>query len=301
MNVHAILDIITVSLAGAALRSHKFFSKSIESPSLAEHLDTTTVQLPEIAGQGKYEVGADTLVGKLHPAFYITQWKGDEYATILYHHGSAERPFDFRPGSPSTFKNIFLRAKQPIQANLIALCAPFHRTSMKDYVTKLGDLANFVAMLSVSVKVIDELVLHFKQRQCPRVMIAGISLGGWITNIHRAYYNTADVYVPLLAGAALGDIFTTSIYHRMTGRLAHENPEVLRRVLDFGNEFEQVKDDTVYPLLACYDQIVRYDRQRACYGERLVKTLEKGHITTALVPGDLRAHILARLDGATQE
>jgi hypothetical protein len=87
----------------------------------------------------------------------------------------------------------------------------------------------------------------------------------------------------------------------MTGRLAHENPEVLRRVLDFGNEFEQVKDDTVYPLLACHDQIVRYDRQRACYGERLVRTLEKGHITTALVPGDLRAHILARLDGATQE
>jgi hypothetical protein len=301
MNVHAILDIITVSLAGAALRNHKFFGKSIESPSLAEHLDTTKVQLPEIAGQGKYEVGADTLVGNVGPAFYITQWKGDEYATILYHHGSAERPFDFRRGSPTTFKNIFLRAKQPFQANLIALCAPFHRTSMKYYVTKLGDLTNFVAMLSVSVKVIDALVLHFKQRQCPRVMVSGISLGGWITNIHRAYYNTADVYVPLLAGATLGDIFTMSIYHRMTGRLAQENPEVLRRVLNFEKEFKQVKDDNVYPLLACHDQIVRYDRQRACYGERVIETLEKGHISAALVPGDLRAHILARLDGATQE
>ena len=301
MNVHAILDNIAVSVSAVALRNHKFFSKSIESRSLAEHLDNTTVQLPEIAGQGKYEVGADTLVGKLDPAFYIAQWKGDDYATILYHHGSNERPFDFRRGSPTTFKNIFLRAKQPIQANLIALCAPFHRTSIKYYVTKLGDLANFVAMLSVSVKVIDELVLHFKQRQCPRVMVSGISLGGWITNIHRAYYNTADVYVPLLAGAALGDIFTASIYHKLTGRLAQENPEVLRRVLNFKNEFEQVNDDNVYPLLARHDQIVRYDRQQVCYGNRAIETLEKGHITAALVPGDLRAHILTHLDGATQE
>ncbi|MBN1763525.1 MAG: hypothetical protein JW878_10730 [Methanomicrobia archaeon] len=300
MNVHAILDIITVSLSGAALRSHKFFSRSIECPSLVEHLDNTVVQLPEIAGQGKYEVGADTLVGNLDPAFYITQWKGDEYATILYHHGSNERPFDFRRGSPTTFKNIFLRTKQPIQANLIALCAPFHRTSITYYVTKLGDLANFVAMLSVSVKVIDELVLYLKQRQCPRVMVSGISLGGWITNIHRAYYNTADVYVPLLAGAALGDIFTTSIYRKMTGRLAQENPAVLRRVLDFENAFKQVETDNVYPLLARHDQIIRYDRQRPCYGERRITTLEKGHVTAALVPGDLRAHILARLDDATQ-
>lgn len=268
MNIHAIVDNVTMSISAFALRNYKFFGESITSPTIVEHLTNTTLKIPKIVGHGKYEVSADTLVGRLHPAFYITQWKGEEYPTIIYHHGNKERPFDFRWFSPNTYKTIFRSTNQPIHANLIALSAPFHRLSLRDYLKKLGKLTNFVAMLSVSVKLIEHLVSYFKQRKSGHVLVSGISLGGWITNIHRAYYNTADVYVPLLAGAALGEIFISSIYHKMVGRLAQENPEALRNVLNFEDEFRQVDDDNVYPLLARYDQIINFDRQRVCYSKR---------------------------------
>jgi hypothetical protein len=299
-NIHAIMDNVAVNISAFALGKHKFFRESIESSSLAEHLKSITIQMPAIKGPGRYGVVADTLVGKLEPAFMITQWKGENYPTVLYHHGNTERPFDFRWCSPNTFKSIFLTAKKPIQANLIALSAPFHRSTIMDYLRKLGKLANVVALLSVSVKLIEELVAYLKEQGSPRVMVAGISLGGWITNIHRAYFNTAQVYAPLLAGAALGDIFSTSIYHKMTGRLAHEHPEVLKKVLNFEDRFKRVRDDNVFPVLARYDQIIQYERQRVCYGDRPIKTLEKGHITGSLAHRDLRAHILTHLKGTEQ-
>ncbi len=295
MNIHAIVDNIAMSISAFALRNYKFFGESITSPSIAENLTNTTLQMPKIEGQGIYEVSADTLVGKFKPAFHITQWKGEDYPTIIYHHGYKERPFDFRWFSPNTYKNLFLSTKPPIHANLIALSAPFHRLSLREYLQKLGRLSNFVAMLSVSVTLIEHLVSYFKQWKSGRVLVSGISLGGWITNIHRAYYNTADVYVPLLAGAALGEIFISSIYHKMVGRLAQENPEVLRNVLNFEDEFRRVDDDNVYPLLARYDQIIHFDRQRVCYEGHAIKTLEKGHITASLAYDDLRTHILTHL------
>jgi predicted esterase YcpF (UPF0227 family) len=299
-NMHATLDNVAVNISAFALGKHKFFSESIESSSLAEHLKSITVQIPTIKGLGRYGVVANTLVGKLEPAFMITQWKGENYPTILYHHGTAERPFDFRWYSRNTFKNIFLTAKQPIQANLIALSAPFHRVSIQHYLRNIGKLANFVALLSVSVKLIEELVAYLKEHGSPRVLVTGISLGGWITNIHRAYFNTAQIYAPLLAGARLGDIFSTSIYHKMTGRLAQEHPEVLKKVLNFEDRYKRVKVDNVFPVLARYDQIIQYNQQRVCYGNRAIKTLEKGHITGALAHSELRAHILKHLRSPRQ-
>jgi predicted esterase YcpF (UPF0227 family) len=299
-NIHAILDNVAVNISAFALGKHKFFSESIESSPLAEHLKSITVQMPTIKGPGRYSIVADTLVGKLEPAFMITQWKGENYPTVLYHHGNTERPFDFRCCSPNTFKNIFLTAKQPIQANLIALSAPFHRSTIMDYLRKLSELANVVALLSVSVKLIEELVAYLKEHGSHSVMVAGISLGGWITNIHRAYFNTAHVYVPLLAGAKLGDIFSTSIYHKMTGRLAQEHPEVLKKALNFEDRYKRIRDDNVFPVLARYDQIIQYDRQRVCYDERAIKTLEKGHITGSFAHHNLRAHILKHLKGTEQ-
>lgn len=289
-------DDITVSISALALGKYKFFGESISSPPLAEHLNGTTVQMPKIEGPGKYEVVAeDALVGNLDPAFIVVRWIGEDYATILYHHGNTERPFDFRWYSPNTFRKIFLASKKPIQANLIALSAPFHRASIKHYLKNLGNLSNFVALLAVSANMIEQLVSYLKERTSKRVMVSGISLGGWIANIHRAYYNSADVYVPLLAGAALGDIFDTSIYRKMTGKIAQEHPEVLKNVLDFEDEFKRVKDDNVYPLLARYDQIIQYERQSACYGKRSIKTLAKGHISASIAYRDLREHILAHL------
>jgi len=109
--------------------------------------------------------------------------------------------------------------------------------------------------------------------------------------LHRAYYDTADAYIPMLAGAALGDIFINSAYRKLTGQQALDNPEVITNLLDFEKEFKEIDSHNVFPLLARYDQIITYERQKLSYDGHCVQVIEKGHITAAADFAALRQHI----------
>jgi hypothetical protein len=120
MNKHIFLDKLTVNLAAKATKNFRFFDDSLDSPTLKMHIDNVSLHLTKLNGVGQYEVSAESLVGPLDAAFMIAQWKGDEYPTILYHHGNNERPFDMGAASKNSFKNIFLNGKNTFPANLIA-------------------------------------------------------------------------------------------------------------------------------------------------------------------------------------
>jgi len=293
MNAHEILDSVSVGLGALSLGKNKFFSRSIDSPGFSEHLEAIELEVPEIEMPGGYQAVADTLAGRLDPGFYVAQWLGEGHPTIIYHHGNNERPFDFSHFSRNSFMHILLSKREPVQANLIALRAPFHRF-LPMYVSKIGDLSNFVAMLSTSVRLEEELVRRLK-KDSSQIMVAGISLGGFVTNLHRTYYNTAQVYVPVLAGASLGGMFLSSAYQRMTGRLAREHPQEMRGILDFEKDFQRVEEDNSFPLLARYDRIVQLEVQKICYDRCPIEIMEKGHVTGSMDYDSVRKHILQHL------
>ncbi len=291
MNKHILYDKLIVQIGSATIGRDRFFSQNIESESYAEHLNHISLEIPGIE-EGFHEVEAQTLVGTLDPAYYVMQWNGKGYPTIIYHHGNNERPFDFRKFAKNSFKKIFVDVKKPIEANIIAVRAPFHKESFRAYQKKITCLSNFVAMLATSVKLIGQIIDNIKRHSNhSKVLVSGISLGGWVTNLHRSFYNTADAYVPLLAGAALDHLFTNSGYRKMGGQLARENPEKIREILNFEEEFQKA-DDNVYPLLGRYDQYIQYERQKSCYKNQPVKLLETGHVTSLLAANQLRKHIL---------
>jgi len=296
MNIHITLDNLTVGLSVLALGSSRFFDRSIESPTLEEHLEATLLRLPEITGEGYYEVEAQGLAGKLDPAFHIVQWKGRECPTIIYHHGGLESPFDYARFSKNTFKNVLFSRRHLVEANLFNLRAAFHKDVRRFAgMRRMRSLSDFAAVLSVSVKLVEAITSSARASGGGRVIVTGISLGGWVTNLHRAYFNSANAYVPIMAGAALGEVFVTSAYRRMTGRLARENPHVIRDVLNFEADYLRVEDENVFPLLALYDQIVQYPVQKTCYGSAPIRILSMGHATGARAHGELRRHILERL------
>ena len=287
MNTHSFLDNFTISLSALFLPKSKFFRESIESPTFSEHLQGINLQLPEIQQEGQYEVNAETLIGDLNPAFRIAQWKGKEYPTIIYHHGSGENPYD------RSFNSIFPVTKMDIPANLIVIRAPFN-CSAKEYMNSIKELSSFVAMLSVSVKLIEQLISYSREKGTSCVVISGISLGGWVTNLHHTYYNSADYYKPLMAGAGLAEVFLNSVYKNLTSSLAKENPDQVRKILNFDDDFAKMNNSNVFPLLGQYDQIIRFERQKQCYDKRLITVLERGHITGALAFEKLRRHILEK-------
>jgi hypothetical protein len=289
MSFHAFLDNLTVK--AAALSKFRYFSNSLDSPEFSEHLEAIELEVPRIQGEGYYEVPTYSLVGALDPAFHVAHWRGSEFPTLIYHHGNNERPFDYGAASKNTFKNIFISKKEEIPANLINLRAPFHR-SLKDYAQASTHLSNWVAMLAASTSLIESLTRSAHERLSSPIIIAGLSLGGWITNLHRAHCGSADVYCPMLAGTALEDVFLTSSYRALTASIALNNPSSLKNILNFELEFLQAPEMNVRPLLARYDQFIRYERQRQSYGKHPVTTIEKGHVTASLAADALRTHVL---------
>ncbi|MBD3178145.1 MAG: hypothetical protein GF417_00315, partial [Candidatus Latescibacteria bacterium] len=184
-------------MAGALIAGgDKFFSRSVQSEGFSRHLGDINLELHGI-GEGKTELAVGTPEGETDAAFLAASLKGEGYPTIIYHHGSGEHPFDFGRFSKNTFKNILVDADEPVEANIIAVRAPFHGASLKSYKEKISHLSNFVLMLSVSVVLIDKLAAAVREKFGDPVVVTGISLGGWATNLHRTYFNSADIYIPI--------------------------------------------------------------------------------------------------------
>ena len=155
MNKHIFYDNLTAGIGALVTGKKKFFANSFQSSGFGENIQNTKISIPEITQQGTFEITAKTAAGNLDPAFQVVQWSGNNFPTIIYHHGNNERPFDFRKTAKNTFYQIFINTKEEIQANLIVVRAPFHNYSLKVYQNKMTDLENFVAMIATSVKLND--------------------------------------------------------------------------------------------------------------------------------------------------
>jgi hypothetical protein len=294
LNIHSAIDDVATMLGGLMVGRNPYFSKSIDSPTLLAHVAAIKVEVPPIEGCGEVDVVADTLVGKLSAAFFVAQWKGSDYPTIIYHPGTREKAFDFGPFATNSFKGILLDSKPPIEANLIVVRAPFHELSSRAYQQKVAELSNYAAMVATSTALIEALVSSLKAGGSRRVLVSGLSIGGFITNLHRAQYNSADCYVPLLAGARLGELFSEGDFRRLTGALGKSHPERLHEVLDFEEAYKKVSTDNVRPLLGRFDGLIEYESQRHCYGNTSIRVLDRGHVAGPAAP--LREHLLRALN-----
>lgn len=295
MNKHIFLDYITASIGAMISGKKKFFADSLKSPTFEEQIAGIELKLPQISGEDIYEVQTETVVGKLDSAFRIAQWKGKDSPTIIYHHGNNERCFDFRQTAKNTFYNIFINTKDRVDANLIVVRAPFHNCSLKHYQNSMVEISNFIAMIATSVRLNEEIINEIKKENSRMIITSGISLGGWVTNLHRGIFNTSTAYAPLMAGAYLGELFLTSKYRKMASSLALENPDIIRRLLNFDKLFERHNTQNVFPLLSKFDQFIEYDVQKETYKGYPLKTIECGHVTGALNTNELRNHLLSVL------
>ncbi len=218
----------------------------------------------------------------LDPAIKVEKWMGHDYPTIIYHHGNNERPFNHKAGAKNSFYTIFVKSKDQFQANLIVVRAPFHNCSLSQYQDRMAFLLYFMLMIAASVK-LNELIIQEIKLHCQSPIITcGISLGGWVTNLHRSYYNSSSAYIPLLAGTYLGELFLQSSYKKLTGSNALEEPDTIRGFLNFNSDFEKVKEENVFPVLALYDRFIEYEIQKKSYEGYEIKSIEAGHVTGAL-------------------
>ncbi len=290
MNRHELIDVATISMSGLLLRNSRFFSRSLSSAPIGDVVSGTAIDVEDIRPGHVQEVSASTPVGEFHAAYLVTQWRGQDAPTLLYHHGSGEQPFNFGRFSSNSFQRLF-GTNFDRDVNLIVLRAPFHDRSNKEYIRAMDDLENFVGMLATSAALMEGLAERSQKMGCPAVLAAGISLGGWAVNLHRAHCSGVDRYVPIFAGARLGELFVSSVYRKLAAESARTNPETLRNILDFEDAFVRNGADDCDPLLARYDRLIEFETQRPAYKGSDLGVLEKGHITGSLATDVLRSHI----------
>jgi hypothetical protein len=294
---HALIDVGTARLSALLLRDAKLFVRSVDSAPLVDVAAAAAADVgaEDLGHAGRTDVAVETPIGTFEAAYLPWQWLGPEYPTLVYHHGSGERPFDFGRLSSNSFRRLFVAADETPPVNLLAVRAPFHAGSNLEYARAMGDLANFVGMLAASVGLLQALTERACQRGAGPVVLAGTSLGGWAVNLHRACFGAADRYVPLFAGAALHELFLSTAYRHVAAESARRRPARLRAVLDFQDAFRAVDGDDCAPLLGRYDRIVGCEEQRPSYEGHPLTVLEKGHVTGALATDALRAHVLGAL------
>lgn len=130
-----------------------------------------------------------------------------------------------------------------------------------------------------------------KKKKAP-IILAGIGFGGTVVNLHRAFFNTASAYSPMLAGADLSHVFTESDYKRLTYRPSREKKRALESTLNFETEFLRVMNHNVFPLLARYDRIAIFKHQSRGYETKPINVIKKGHFTTFSDTKTIRKHML---------
>lgn len=300
MNRHALADHVSV-VAGALLTGGgSVFADSVESLPVGAMIEHVAVSVPTLDHEGTYELTAETPVGTLDTAVVVARWVDPTAPTIVYHHGNGESPLADGRFETNTFRDVFLDGDEAVDwVNLVAIRAPYHALSTREYARALRDLERFVAMLATSVAVVDGVVIQLTG--AGPVFVAGISLGGWVTTLHRTYRNAATGYVPLLAGARLGDLFVDSGYRRLVGGAGAANPDRLRAVLNYDDDFRRVTTRNLHPLLARHDQYVVFETEAPTYAEYDLTVLEKGHVTATLDADALRAKVVEAVRTATEQ
>lgn len=259
-----------------------FFSRSVETATFNEHLDAISLAMPTLPDAGMFvPVPAMGLAGAMEAGLKVICRGAPEAPLVIYHQGGGEIPFD------RTVSAAFPPDKAQ-GLTVIAVKTPF-QTDQKELQERFLDFDNYVAMIASVVR-LTEALMQMPEFSCAACkIVAGYSLGGFVSGRHHVHYNSADAYVPFVSGTAHAEIFLTTV---KAAALARKRPEVLRTRLNYAEAWAGKDNSNVYPVLSRYDQLNRLSVQGPSYGDIPVELWEGGHLHGAKHPHLIREKIL---------
>jgi hypothetical protein len=284
MNRHALLDTIFLAVIRRVTRRH--FHESLQSAPFHEHLAVARAKIAPLSGGVVSDATVRTLVGDLPAGVRVLRWEGTGTPTLIWHHGGGELPFD------RTISRVFPNG-EPVGVNLLAVRSPFHE-SRRILMKSLARVENWAAMVASGVALTEALLADDEVMAGPTA-VAGYSLGGFVTNLHHVHHDTANLYVPLAAGSAMGQAMMDSV---LGGRCTEAEEATVRALFDFPGDFAAGVGTKVLPALGRYDRINRVEHHRPAYGTGPVAVWELGHLTAVGRRGipRIRAHLLDGLE-----
>jgi hypothetical protein len=292
MDRHRFIDRFVAGMGGLYGESLRFFNRNIESLAVADLI--RGAEIPEVSDLS--ELPTDEIAvtvnlpnGAVATRCRIVQDRRPAAPVLIFHHGSGDHPYHTR------IRKIMRAATEESRLGeftIIATDSPYN-ISRKEYFGAVGDLEKFAAILAASTVLIEAIVQAVRRTPGSRITVTGISLGGWISNLHHAFLDTADEYRPVFAGAAPDALFLDSAYTRLTSAKALANPDRISAVLNFEDAFIAVPNAHVHALLGRYDQYVMLDRQRSVYRDENLTIIDRGHVTGSIATAEIAGFLAA--------
>jgi hypothetical protein len=269
------------------LGSRPIFRHGLDTPPLAEHLRIADFKLPRLQRPGREEFAAATLAGELRAALSLYSSGGPAAPVLIYHHDLGEIP----PGR--TIELMFPRNRE-FDLTLYVIEAPFHRTA-KEAKLATASLHDYLSMIAVLILATERLIETRGVAEAPLCMVAGFGQGGTVANRHHLLYDSADLYLPFMAGTAPAETFLAR-EHRSEAARSHA--AFVRERLNFDAAWAKRDHDNVFPVLGSADFINRFDPQSRSYGATPIEVWNTGHVAAAKQPGRMREKILKHLSEA---
>ncbi len=279
MNKHVIGDRLFLALIG--IFGKPFFSQSVETGTFDEHLAAISFDLPELPEDDTFlPVPMTGLAGPMEAGLKVICRAGPDAPVVLYHQGGGEIPFDLtaRGAFPADRANI---------ATVIAIKTPF-QTTQQELSERFVHFNNYVAMIAGVVALTEALIQSPELSAARCKIVAGYSLGGFVSARHHLLYNSADAYVPFVSGTAHAEIFLTTV---KATQIARKRPDILRSRLNFAEAWKQTDHANVFPVLGKYDQLNQLKVQGPSYAELPYELWEGGHLFGAKHPHLIREKI----------
>ena len=286
------LDAVGAFIGSVVYRRRRLFHGSLDTAPLRSAVPATSVQVECLDPGRWHDVRSAGPAGELMAGYLVHRYIGPNLPSLIYVHGSGEQPRNFSKAADNSFRRI-VETGFDVDANLILVMAPYHETTQRAYIDALGDLRNYVGILATTTALVDSLAHRLREEGAPAVYGAGFSLGGWVLNLHRAFFGAGiERYVPICAGTEPHIVFVDSVYRGMVDPDARERREYLEEVLSFKREFIANETDDCSPMLFRYDRLVDIALHGPSYVGMHVEVLDKGHFTGQQAIPQMRSHIL---------
>ncbi len=267
--------------------SKPFLHGGLDTPPLAEHLRVLDFKLPQLTKPGRAEFHGHSLMGDVRAALVLHTQAAPDAPVLVYHHDTGEVPV-WR-----MIDQMFQRDQEP-EITIYVVEAPFH-DSARSARDARGSLLAYLTMISVSLAATERLLAQKAVAHAPTRTVAGYGQGGYIANWHHILYDTADAYIPFMAGAAPAEPFLSTL---PTAPGVRRDGDRLRELLNFDAEWHTRNHDKVFPVLGSADYINPMESQARSYGATPIEVWGTGHVAAIKQPDRLRAKILKHVHGA---
>jgi hypothetical protein len=268
----------------------RYFRDGIDSPPLWEHVRALEFELPKLTKVGRTPFEVTTLAGDVGAAVHVHTPGMPDAPVLIWHHDAGELP-------PTRTLAQMFPDKSPTDLTIFVVEAPLHDNRDGPRVAG-SSLIVHLAVLAVAVSVTERLLEWPRIANAPLTVVAGLGQGGYIANWHHLLRDTADLYIPFMAGTAEAEQFLSAL---PTAKAARRRPDHLRELLNFDAKWAERPHGNVFPVLGCGDVINRLEDQARAYGNTPVEVWPVSHSAAAKSAERMRAKIERHIAEALAE